>query len=434
MTQSRLLSVASAALILCVTFSDPSAFLDAQQGPQREGRGAQAESELNAGLRAYQAGRLSEAITKLKRALVLSPSHPQIRLYLGLFLYEQDKDSAEAQGYMESVVEKFPGHSDLLLRLLDSYLRTRNEGKSEALVKKLKERMSSDSRFAFNVIYTLIHHGQFSTARKEIEELSNTLQGEVLFIGGLVELGSDENTKALALLEGADRHGFPPRQSRQMMTLADSYFRLRAFPQAARAYEAFLAHHSDVTPEQRFRLGMSYYGYGDFGRALGQMQRVKQEAPETPEIAFYLGSILIELKKPEEARPFLMTELRKDPASYKSMTKIAYIEYLSGQDSSCRQWLDKSLAQNQRWFESHLVYGLLHNRLGEYAEAVKSLEACIREEPEFPKAYFQLSQAYRRLGDEEKASRNLEHFNKLQEAAISRTQKALGLEDKPPQQ
>jgi hypothetical protein len=36
--------------------------------------------------------------------------------------------------------------------------------------------------------------------------------------------------------------------------------------------------------------------------------------------------------------------------------------------------------------------------------------------------------------NEEKAMRYLERFKKLQEAAISNTQKALGLKDSPPQQ
>jgi tetratricopeptide (TPR) repeat protein len=218
-----------------------------------------------------------------------------------------------------------------------------------------------------------------------------------------------------------------------MLTLADSYFRLRAFPQAAKAYEAFLANHSDAAPAQRFRLGMSYYGYGDFERALEQMQHVRKEAPETPEIDFHLGSILIELKKPEEARPFLHAELKRDPASYKAMAKVAYLEYLAGQDDLCRQWLEKSLAQNPQWFESHLVYGLLHNRIGQYEDAVRSLEACIRAEPEYPKAFFQLSNAWRRLGNEEKARQYLERFNQLQDAAVSRVQKARGMSDKPPE-
>lgn len=433
MTRARLQAIASAALLCCLTFCTPLVTLAEQQKPPRVSKEELAAAELNAGLRAYQAGQLDQAIARLRRAHTMSPDDPQIRLYLGLFLYERNKDDLEAQRSMESVLDRFPGHGDLQLRLLDSYLRARNEAKSETLVRQLQARMASDSRFAFNVIYTLVRHGRFASARREIDRVSNNLQGEVLFIGGLIELGSEQNTRALDLFEGAAGHGFPPSESRQMLTLADSYFRLRAFPQAAKAYEAFLASHPDASPAQRFSLGMSYYGYGDFERALEQMQRVKKDAPETPEIDLYLGSILIELKRPEEARPYLQAELKRDPVSYKVMAKIAYLEYLAGQDDLCRQWLERSLAQNPQWFESHMVYGLLHNRIGEYEDAVRSLEACIRAEPEYPKAYFQLSNAWRRLGNEEKAKQYLDRFNQLQNEALSRVQKARGMSDKPPE-
>ncbi len=391
----------------------------------------QAAAELDAGLRLYQAGNLVQSIARVRRAQALAPDDPQIRLYLGLFLYEQNKDSLEAQRYMESVQGQFPAHADLQLRLLDSYLRARDETKSEDLVRRLQARMGSDSRFAFNVIYTLISHGRVLSARREIDRVSNALQGEVLFIGGLIEFGSGERAHALDLFNGAIAHGFPPSESRQVLTLADSLFDLRAWPQAARAYEEFFAHHPDSNAVHRFRLGISYYGYGDFDRALEQIQRVKKEAPATPEIGFYLGSILIELKRPEEARPFLLDELRRDPASFKAMAKIAYLEYLAGQDGLCRQWLEKSLAQNPQWFETQMVYGLLHIRLGEYEKAVRSLEACIREEPEYPRAYFQLSNAWRRLGDEEKAKQYLDKFSQLQDAALSSVQKARGMSGTP---
>ncbi len=396
------------------------------------GQGPSADALVREAVAAYESGHTNVAIGKLRQASKSAPGNPDVLLYLGLFLYAQNKDSAEARRYMESVQDRFPAHADLQLRLLDSYLRARDETRSEALVRRLKSRMDADSRFAFNVIYTLISHGRMDSARRETERVSNILQGEILFIGGLIELGSGESTRAADLLDSAAGRGFPPKESRQMLTLADSYFRLRAFPQAAKAYEAFLANHPDGTPAQRFRLGMSYYGYGDFERALEQMRLVKKEAPQTPEIDFYLGSILIEVKRPEEARPFLDAELERDPACFKALTKIAYLEYLAGHDELCLQWLQKSLAQNPRWFESQMVSGLLRIRLAQYEEAIKSLEACIREEPEYPKAYFQLSNAWRRLGDEEKAGQYLERFNQLQAAAVAKVEKARGMSDKPP--
>lgn len=225
--------------------------------------------------------------------------------------------------------------------------------------------------------------------------------------------------------------GFPPRDSPHMLTIAESCFRLREFPIAASAYEAYLESRPQAAPLLHFQLGLSYFGYGDYDRALQKLIQVQKQSPKLPEVNLYVGSILIELKRPEEARPSLQAELKNDPASYKAMTKMAYVEYLAGSDDVCRQWLEKSLAKNAQWFETHMVYGLLYNRAGEFDKAVASLEACLKEEPEYPKAHFQLSFAYRRLGNEEKARQYQESYDRLQNAATERVQKARGMDDKP---
>ena len=405
----------------------------AQQKAPQASREARAQQALNSALDAYREGQLDAAIARAREADAALPDNPQIRLYLGLFLYEQANNSLEAQSLMESVLDRFPSNNDLHLKLLDSYLKSGSDAKAGQLLERMQGRMSVDSRLAFNAVYTLIQHNRFPDAKREIDKVSRNLQGEVLFIGGMISFGMGKNEEATDLLQGAGRFGFPPPDSRQLLTLAAAWYRLKDFRRAAQAYEGFFARHPDAPPEQRFQLGLCYYGYGDFNRALEQMLEMRKASPLVPELNFYIGSILIELKKTEEARPYLEAELEKDPASFKAMTKLAYVEYLAGNGELCRKWLEQSASRNPRWFETHMVYGLLYNRLGEYDKAVQSLEACLKEEPEYPKAHFQLSLAYRRLGNEEKARQYLESFNKLQDAATARAQEALGLRDKAPE-
>jgi tetratricopeptide (TPR) repeat protein len=405
----------------------------AQQKVPQASREARAQQALDSALDAYRGGQLDAAIARAREAAAALPDNPQIRLYLGLFLYEQANNSLEAQSLMESVLDRFPSNNDLHLRLLDSYLQSGSDAKAGQLLERMQGRMSVDSRLAFNVVYTLIQHNRFPDAKREIDKVSRSLQGEVLFIGGMISFGMGKNEEATDLLQGAKGFGFPPPDSRQMLTLAGTWYRLKEFKRAAQAYESFFALHPDAPPEQRFQLGLCYYGYGDFNRAFEQMIEVRKVSPGIPELNLYIGSILIELKKTEDARPYLDAELEKDPASFKAMTKLALLEYLAGNNELCRKRLEQSASRNPRWFETHMVYGLLYNRLGEHEKAVQSLEACLKEEPEYPKAHFQLSLAYRRLGNEEKARQYLESFNKLQDAATARAQEALGLADKAPE-
>lgn len=396
-----------------------------QAGPLRR-----ADASLQAALAAYRSGKLDDAIARLREAHAAAPDHPDVRLYLGLFLYEKSRDSLEAQRLMESVADQYPGNSELQLRLLDSYLIARNERKSSALLERIRPKMEADTRFAFNVVHTLVYHGRMPAAQAEVDRISRSLQGEILFLRGLIALGNEERDKALQFLQDAGRLGFPPDDSSQKLTLAECFFRLRQFPEAAKAYEAYLLHQGDLPVAHRLQFGLSCFAFGDFNRSLEQLTAVNKAAPETPEILLYVGTVLIELKRMSEARAPLLAEVKRNPASFRATTKLAYLEYLAGDDAACRQWLEKSLSLNPRWFEAHMVYGLLYNRLGEYDKAVKSLEACAREEPEYPKAHFQLSLAYRRLGEEAKADESLERFNKLQGAATARALEALGLNDR----
>lgn len=419
------------AVLLFLTLVTPA--VGVQQKPAQASGATRAQQALNSALEAYRAGQLDAAIARAREADATVPDNPQIRLYLGLFLYEKANNDLEAQALMESVLDRFPSNNDLHLRLLDSYLHSGSDTKAGQLVERMQGRMSADSRLAFNIVYTLIQHNRFPDAKREIDKVSRNLQGEVLFIGGLISFGMGKNEEAIDLLQEAGRFGFPPPDSRQLLTLAGAWYRLKEFKRAALAYESFFAHHPDAPPEQKFQFGLCHYGYGDFNRALEQMLEVRKASPRVPELNFYIGSILIELKKTEEARPYLGAELEADPASFKTMTKLAYLEYLAGNNDLCRKWLEGSASRNPSWFETHMVYGLLYNRLGEYENAVRSLEACLKEEPEYPKAHFQLSIAYRRLGNEEKAKQYLESFNKLQDAATDRAKESLGLRDKPPE-
>jgi len=423
--------VVATLVLLFLTGGTPA--IGMQQKATQASREARAQQALNSALDAYREGQLDAAIAKMRDADASLPANPQIRLYLGLFLYEKANDSLEAQSLLESVLDRFPSNNDLHLRLLDSYLQSGSDAKAGQLIERMQGRMSVDNRLAFNVVYTLIQHNRFPDAKREIDKVSRNLQGEVLFIGGLISFGMGKNEEAVDLLQGAGRLGFPPPDSRQTLTLAGAWYRLKDFKRAAQAYESFFTRHPDASPEQKFQLGLCYYGYGDFNRALEQMLGVRKLFPQVAELNFYIGSILIELKKTEEARPYIDAELEKDPSSFKAMTKLALLEYLAGNNELCRKWLEKSASRNPGWFETHMVYGLLYNRLGEYEKAVQSLEACLKEEPEYPKAHFQLSFAYRRLGNEEKARQYLESFNKLQHAATARAQEALDLRDKTPE-
>ena len=78
-----------------------------QRGPQppaREQTTEQAEQCLEEGVKAYQAGRLDEAVEHLKRGLAIDPLAYRLHFHLGL-LYGKKGQVYEAIGELETAVE-----------------------------------------------------------------------------------------------------------------------------------------------------------------------------------------------------------------------------------------------------------------------------------------------------------------------------------------
>ena len=410
-------------LIACLSFISSEAI--AQQNavvPPAQ----QAEAALNEGITAIQAGNLDLAIRRFREACQLAPKNPVAKLNLGLALYEKSADNLEAQRLMESVLDQFPEHPDLQLRLLHSFLVTKNSQKVTALVDRLQKRMEREPRFAFNVLYTMVTFGQLDLARSELDKTSNRLQGEVLFIYAMIAVQSGQKQEALRLFDMAGSHNFPSPDSTEMVNLAESYFGMQEFKKAAAAYQEYLTRFPQAD-RYRFHLGICFYAIGEHARAKDEFEKSLRLRPPPPEINYYLGATLIELKKSEEARPYLEAELKQNPSSFRALSKLAYVDYLKGNDEQCRKRLDQSAALDPNWFETNLVYGMLYSRLGDSDEAIKHLEQAVKEEPTYWKTHYQLALAYQRIGNEEKAKQYMESYNRLLGATTAITAEARGL-------
>ena len=400
------------------------------------------ERLLQEGVAAYRANQLTQALAKLKEANQLAPENPNVRLLLGLMLYEQDPASIEATILMELAAPQFPDNFELQLKLLDSSIRLRAPSKLPPLLERLQSAMSKDPRFAFNVIYTLVRYAQLEPAQKQLDSISARLQpklqglteqelkapatqslraeaGEVYFIGGMIAASRADYREAVRLFQAADRYDFPARDSVQMEMLGEAFFRMEQYQLSIQAYETY-ARYSPLDAEARMRLGLGYYASALFPRARENFQMVLEKAPKTPNVHLYLGLSLLEQKSNEEARREFLEELKSDPQSYQAMAELAYLDYLAGDNDRCREWLEKARPLKPDWIETNMVSGLLHNRMGQFDRAIQFLERVVKEKPNHYKAHYQLALAYRRTGNESKAREHSDIYDRLIEEEKSR--------------
>ncbi len=401
-------------------------------------QGQGADTLIKDALAAYQSGHVDAAIEKLRQAHKAAPSNPSARLYLGILLYQKDPASPEAQGLMESVLDRYPTNSDLLLRLTDSYLATHKEARVFPLLERGRKAIDGNNRLAFNIVYLLVRYAQLEAAGRELDRISERVQSkaagekdqvqgappdaslkqassEVAFVRGLIAATAGRKDEAMQQFQAADRGDFPPQNSPQMKMLADALFRLEEYYLAAQAYQTYLKHFPQ-DDEARLQLAISYCSSSSFTRAQEQLQQLYAKAPARPQVNYYLGMVLLDAKKHDEARRHFELELKIDPASYQSMAEMAYLDYTQGDNEKCRRWLEKATALNPAFPETNYVYGLLYSRMGKYDLAVKSLESAVQENPRHIKAQFQLSVAYRRIGNEAKAKEHADIYSRLLES------------------
>jgi len=128
---------------------------------------------------------------------------------------------------------------------------------------------------------------------------------------------------------------------------------------------------------------------------------------------YALGRVLLDLKETDESERFIRESLKSDPKCAPCLAKLAHIEYLRGHNEECLQLLAKAAELDPEWTETHLVYGLLYNRLGEYKLAVESLAKVIESDPAYSTAHFQIALAYQRSGNAEKAKEHREIYHRL---------------------
>ncbi len=319
------------------------------------------------------------------------------------------------------------------LRQLESRLAAGDFTAARALLERRQPAIDADERFALDTIYALISGRAFSEARDQWNRLAPRLQeglragpetspgeeqarqrraAEALFVQGLLTARLGDKKEALGFLQNADGYGFPPLDSPLMVLAADCLFELTEHALAAQAYQEVVSR----APENlhaRLRLGASLLSSGKLGAAEKELGEVLRRAPDHPQANFYMGAVLFEQKRTGEARARLERELKLDPRCYGCMAKLAHIAYLDGDDRQCDSWLARARALEPDYVETNLVAGMLASRQGRYDEAIRSLIRVAAQAPDYAQAQYQLALAYRRSGDELKATEHTAIYSRL---------------------
>lgn len=403
---------------------------------------------MNLGLAMHQAGRYADALQQFQAAARLKPGLTSAFLFIGLD-YAKLRQPEKAIGPLSRVVAADPANKIALLELADAYLAVE---RAQDAVKRFLQLSELDpgqpkawqglglsylalSRKAFQSLEKTAPESPYwfaLAARSKVEQqqykVAFHLYREALrraphlaFLhAGLAEIyrntghndwAASEDARAAAGEAIAARPGTPgflyELATRYQAQAKDAFGRLSQLPPSSEIHElmgqAYRAQERNHQSAEEFRMALklesgsrklelekelarSLWLDRDYGEAIPLLDRLVQAEPDSPEVNHELGDCLVESGEPEKAIPYLDRALRAAP----------------------------------KWLPPRASLGRAYLRMDRAADAVEQLKAAL---PLNENAiYYQLAQAYRKLGEADAASAALANFQRLSRSARDRSE------------
>jgi type IV pilus assembly protein PilF len=195
------------------------------------------------------------------------------------------------------------------------------------------------------------------------------------------------------------------KEAAARMQMGMTYLEQRNVPSAMRELTA-ASELDPENPEVDMAFGLAYQARGDLGKAAEYFRTAVRKKPDYAEAHNNLGIVLSHLGRGDEAiREF---EAAASNVLYPT-PEIAYYnlgeEYRSRKDfRKAEEMYRRSIALNDRYADAYLRLAYLRGERGQWSEAARILEACVKMAPAHAPAWLDLGRAYRSLGRAEEAN------------------------------
>jgi tetratricopeptide (TPR) repeat protein len=200
-----------------------------------------------------------------------------------------------------------------------------------------------------------------------------------------------------------------PNSEEVLSAFAQIAMNARAITPAVLALESLVWMCPDVAQYQHM-LGIALMHAGDMPAALDALRRAETLEPNRPSTLLALGAVLNDRNQYGDAQAVLMRALDLEADNLEATVALAEAEEAQGDlaasETRIRRVLDRSPAHSG----AQLVLGMVLLKQERYAEARDMLQKSITANPRSPKAHYQISLAYARLGDEANAKKHQELY------------------------
>ncbi len=335
-----------------------------------------------------KSGRPKLAREAATRAAALGPENPWILHGLAIF-YSQDENWKSAGEFEARYAEKRPSDPDALGRAAGFYLQA---GDSKLAIDLAKRGLARENRADLRNLLGKAYEaaGQFDKTIPELQEAIRLAPYEesYYFDLGYVLLLHQNFDAAIRLLESA-RKTF------------------------------------DKSAQLELTLGIAYYGQRRFAEAVDSFLRAASLAPQLEQPYVFLGRILGQAgdRLPEIIRQFASFAATNPRNHLGYFLQAKALAVQGDADSDAEALLRKSLALQDKFWESHFELALLLEQERDFAGAAVELERAVRLNPPNPTPHYRLARIYDRLGKSDRAQAERALHEKLtaeEKAAIQK--------------
>jgi tetratricopeptide (TPR) repeat protein len=258
----------------------------------------------------------------------------------------------EAERILIDAIHRDPKSPQLLTFLGGIYFLNGDYLECAVAMKKAEEfaPLNNPDRFTLAMAYIVLNHSDW--AQPEVERLTHSDPHNALYFYWLSRINYNQDDYDWGVAAAQKAIGLDPR--------------------FARAYD---------------NLGLCYEALGKYSLAIHSYQQSvslnRDAKPPSPWPPLDLGALFVKLRKPQEARAYIMEALRYDP----------------------------------RFPEAHFRLGLLLQQEGRQQDAIEQLKQAATLNPAYAEPHYALGRSYERIGNLKKARAEFALFEKLKHAS-----------------
>ena len=332
-------------------------------------------ASLETGLRLFQRGDLKGAEPHLAGALKQAPDDRRILEALGS-IYARTDRFRQADESFRAALRVAPAALGARLGLAAVCIDTGRYDEARALLAEVERREPGNLTARLKGALLDVRLGRTAAGEAGARSVIAGQPGsaEAHYVLGLERRGAS----AEAAAEMRRVQSIAPAHPGALSHLVTLTTRLGQPAEAARWRRTQQEALSRLHVEERVRdhriKGVEAFNREDYGTALTEFQAIAREDPDDPQVYLHMGSTLLALGRPDEARSALDRCLTLDPRNERALAEMGRLHALANRLDEAIASLEKAVAANPEFAEPHYYLAGIYMARGEadrYREEMK---------------------------------------------------------------